>query len=100
MVLMWRALPFIRERRIFSVSMPNALNFAFDYATFITVGLTQRASFLCTVPGLNKPPRQCFAGPQQRNSIGMQTSTPESAAAFFKWKPMTCVCCRSNVRRR
>ncbi|GBF88046.1 very-long-chain (3R)-3-hydroxyacyl- dehydratase [Raphidocelis subcapitata] len=39
MVLMWRALPFIRRRGIFSVAMPNAANFAFDYATFITVVL-------------------------------------------------------------
>jgi hypothetical protein len=39
MVLMYRALPFIRARKLFSVFMPNAYNFAFDYAIFITVGV-------------------------------------------------------------
>lgn len=39
MVLMYRALPFIRARKLFSVFMPNAYNFAFDYTIFITVFL-------------------------------------------------------------
>ncbi|KAI8469875.1 MAG: tyrosine phosphatase-like protein [Monoraphidium minutum] len=39
MVLMFRALPLIRARRLFSVAMPNALNFAFDYEVFMTVVL-------------------------------------------------------------
>ncbi|KIY98543.1 hypothetical protein MNEG_9418 [Monoraphidium neglectum] len=39
MVLMYLALPFIRDRGLFSVFMPNNYNFAFDYATFIAVVL-------------------------------------------------------------
>jgi hypothetical protein len=39
-VLMSRSLPFIRARRLFSVFMPNAYNFAFDYSVFMTVGLS------------------------------------------------------------
>lgn len=37
MILMYQALPFIRKRHLFSISMPNTLNFAFDYAIFISV---------------------------------------------------------------
>lgn len=31
------ALPFIRERRLRSVELPNALNFGFDYSLFLKV---------------------------------------------------------------
>jgi hypothetical protein len=37
MALMWRALPYIDARRLFSVAMPNAYNFAFDYGWFMRV---------------------------------------------------------------
>jgi very-long-chain (3R)-3-hydroxyacyl-CoA dehydratase len=42
MVLMYKALPFIRSRKLYSVFMPNAYNFAFDFAIFIVVGLGGR----------------------------------------------------------
>ncbi len=36
-VLMVSALPYLRERRLHSMAMPNPVNFGFDYASFLTV---------------------------------------------------------------
>ena len=47
MALMWRALPLIRARRVFSLAMPNKLNFAFDYSIFMAV----RNTVLCVCGG-------------------------------------------------
>lgn len=47
MALMWRALPLIRARRVFSLAMPNKLNFAFDYSIFMAV----RNTVLCVWGG-------------------------------------------------
>jgi len=35
MKLMYDARAYAREKRMYSISMPNAMNFAFDYATFL-----------------------------------------------------------------
>lgn len=34
-----KGLPYVRERSIMSVSMPNAWNFAWDHALFVQVGV-------------------------------------------------------------
>ena len=37
MILMYLAVPFLRERDMFSIHMPNAWNWAWDYSIFIHV---------------------------------------------------------------
>lgn len=39
MVLLYRGVPYVRERDLYSIHMPNKWNFAWDYALFIEVGL-------------------------------------------------------------
>jgi len=39
MVLMVKALPFLKSQKLNSVSLPNVLNFGFDYHMFIQVSL-------------------------------------------------------------
>lgn len=39
MVLLYRGLPFVRQRDLYSIHMPNKWNFAWDYAVFIQVRL-------------------------------------------------------------
>jgi hypothetical protein len=37
MVLLWKGLPYLRSRDLYSIHMPNTWNFAWDYAIFIQV---------------------------------------------------------------
>ena len=37
MPLIWSGLPYIRERRLHSLEMPNRVNFAFSYYIFVQV---------------------------------------------------------------
>jgi hypothetical protein len=37
MVLLYRGLPYLRSRDLYSIHMPNRWNFAWDYAMFIQV---------------------------------------------------------------
>lgn len=41
MPLMYRSLPYLRERHLYSLSLPNSLNFAFHYHIFVQVRLCQ-----------------------------------------------------------
>ena len=43
MPLYYAGLPYLRERRLHSVSLPNALNFSFDYHRAAQVGAHGRA---------------------------------------------------------
>jgi hypothetical protein len=45
MVLLWKGLPYLRSRDLYSIHMPNKWNFAWDYAIFIQV--RRRAGFKC-----------------------------------------------------
>ena len=36
---LWAALPYVKERQPLSVSMPNALNFSFNYYIFLLVAM-------------------------------------------------------------
>ena len=43
MPLIWSGLPYIRQRKLHSLEMPNSVNFAFSYHIFAQVGLTAHA---------------------------------------------------------
>jgi hypothetical protein len=45
MVLLWKGLPYLRSRDLYSIHMPNTWNFAWDYAIFIQV--RRCAGFKC-----------------------------------------------------
>ena len=43
MPLIWSGLPYIRQRKLYSLEMPNSVNFAFSYHIFAQVDLTAHA---------------------------------------------------------
>ena len=43
MPLIWSGLPYIRQRKLYSLEMPNSVNFAFSYHIFAQVGRTAHA---------------------------------------------------------
>ena len=43
MPLIWSGLPYIRQRKLYSLEMPNSVNFAFSYHIFAQVGPTAHA---------------------------------------------------------
>ncbi len=43
MPLIWNGLPYIKQRKLHSIDMPNSLNFAFSYHTFAQVSTQLQA---------------------------------------------------------
>lgn len=69
MPLIWSGLPYIQQRKLHSLEMPNSLNFAFSYHIFVQVGrlaVTRLASPKC-------------------RAIGSMTAWSSSMAAMFLW---------------
>ncbi len=46
---MHAGIPFLRERRLYSIAMPNSFNFAFSYHLFV------QARACCSPAGLSNP---------------------------------------------
>lgn len=44
MLLLYWGVPFVRERKLYSIFLPNAWNFAWDYAIFVQVSSQQAAA--------------------------------------------------------
>ena len=45
MPLIWAALPYLRDRKLHSICLPNPYNFAFNYHYFALVGCRASCSF-------------------------------------------------------
>lgn len=39
MLTVYRSLPYVQNDKIYSITLPNAANFAFDYYTFLILGV-------------------------------------------------------------